>query len=143
MKWAALITWVGTAGLGFIMLTIWLSRGGMKRTLPGAKIRPVLILSHFLLAATGLVIWIAYLVKGKDALAWIAFAILAVVALLGWTMFLGWYRQPQSGEVAVETVDAGMAPERHFPIAVVALHGVLAVTTVVLVLLTAIGVGGS
>ena len=32
MKWAALITWVATAGFGFIMLTIWLSRGGMKRT---------------------------------------------------------------------------------------------------------------
>jgi manganese efflux pump family protein len=140
MKWAALITWVATAGLGFTMLVIWLSRGGMKRG-TGTKIRPFLILSHFLLAATGLVIWIAYLVKDKDTLAWIAFAILAVVALLGWTMFFGWYRVRSSG--AAVAVDAGTPPEQHFPLSVVALHGVLAVTTVALVLLTAIDVGGS
>jgi hypothetical protein len=143
MKWAALITWVATAGFGFTMLVIWLSRGGMKRGgQTGSKIRPVLILSHFLLAATGLVIWIAYVAKDKDTLAWIAFAILAVVALLGWTMFFGWYRGRSSG--ATGAVDPGTTlPEQHFPIAVVALHGVLAVTTVVLVFLTAVGVGDS
>ena len=142
MKWAALITWVATAGLGFTMLVIWLSRGGMKRgNETGTKIRPFLILSHFLLAATGLVIWIAYLVKDKDTLAWIAFAILALVALLGWTMFFGWYRGRPGA--APEAVDPGTPPEQHFPISVVALHGVLAVTTVVLVFLTAVDVGGS
>ena len=142
MKWAALITWVATAGLGFTMLVIWLSRGGMKRgNETGTKIRPFLILSHFLLAATGLVIWIAYLVKDKDTLAWIAFAILAVVALLGWTMFFGWYRGRPGAAAAA--ADPGTPPEQHFPISVVALHGVLAVTTVVLVFLTAVDVGGS
>jgi manganese efflux pump family protein len=35
------------------------------------------------------------------------------------------------------------ASPQHFPVAVVGLHGVLAATTLVLVLLTAIGVGGS
>jgi hypothetical protein len=30
MKWAALITWVLTAGGGFVLLAIWLSRGGMR-----------------------------------------------------------------------------------------------------------------
>ena len=34
-----------------------------------------------------------------------------------------------------------MPPEQHFPVAIVAGHGVLAVTTVVLVFLAAIGVG--
>lgn len=34
-------------------------------------------------------------------------------------------------------------PERHFPVSVVIAHGVLAVTTVVLVVLTVLGVGGS
>jgi hypothetical protein len=33
------------------------------------------------------------------------------------------------------------APEQHFPVAVVALHGLLAATTLVLVLLTALGAG--
>ena len=40
--------------------------------------------------------------------------------------------------------DAGERPaEQNFPVPIVALHGLLAVTTVVLVFLTAIGVGGS
>jgi len=133
MEWAALITWVATAGGGFVLLAIWLSRGGMRQ---GTGIRPFLILSHFLLAATGLVIWIAYVATDNDSLAWIAFVILAVVALLGWTMFAIWYQR----RTGVGAVDPGTA-EQHFPVPIVALHGVLAVTTVVLVLLTALGVG--
>jgi hypothetical protein len=97
MKWAALIAWVLTAGGGFVLLTIWLARGGMQQQREGgSRIRPPLILSHFLLAATGLVIWIVYLAADKDVLKWIAFVILVVVALLGWTMFAIWWRRRQS-----------------------------------------------
>jgi hypothetical protein len=141
MEWAALIAWVVTAGGGFVLLAIWLSRGGMQQGRePGSRIRPPLILGHFLLAATGLVIWIIYLASDSNALAWIAFAILAVVALLGWTMFAIWFQRRQRGAVA-QAVDPGTPAEQHFPVPVVALHGLLAVTTVVLVFLTAIGVG--
>ena len=141
MEWAALIAWIITAGGGFVLLAIWLQRGGM-RVESGARrgIRPPLILSHFLLAAAGLVVWIVYLIGDQDALAWIAFAMLAVVALLGWTMFAIWWRRRQRGAVR-EAVDPGTPAEQHFPVPVVALHGLLAVTTVVLVFLTAIGVG--
>ena len=144
MKWAALIAWVVTAGGGFVLLSIWLARGGMRQGHEsGTKIRPPLILSHFLLAATGLVIWIVYLADDKDALAWIAFALLAVVAVLGWTMFAIWWQRRQRG-AAAGPADAGERPaEQNFPVPIVALHGLLAVTTVVLVFLTAIGVGGS
>jgi hypothetical protein len=141
MEWAALIAWVVTAAGGFVLLAIWLSRGGMRQGRePGSRIRPPLILGHFLLAATGLVIWIIYVTSDSDALAWIAFAILAVVALLGWTMFAIWSQRRQRGAVR-EAVDPGMPAEQHFPVPVVAAHGLLAVTTVVLVFLAAIGVG--
>jgi len=143
MKWAALITWVITAGGGFVLLSIWLMRGGMRQEPEaGNRIRPPLILSHFLLAAAGLVVWIIYLAADKKALAWIAFAILAVVALLGWTMFAIWVRRRQTRAGGLETATPGTPAEQHFPVAVVTLHGLLAVTTVVLVLLTALGVGG-
>lgn len=143
MKWAALIAWVITAGGGFVLLSIWLMRGGMRQEQEaGNRIRPPLILSHFLLAAGGLIVWIIYLVADKDALTWIAFAILAVVALLGWTMFVIWLRRRQ-GSVGAETAAPGVPAEQHFPVSIVALHGVLAVATVVLVLLTALDVGGS
>ena len=147
MKWAALITWLLTAGGGFILLSIWLMRGGMKQSREaGNRIRPPLILSHFLLAATGLVIWIIYVANDSDTLAWVAFVILAVVALLGWTMFAIWYQRRQRGRTAATGVTgepgSSQTPaEQHFPVSIVALHGVLAVTTVVLVFLTAIGVG--
>jgi manganese efflux pump family protein len=143
MEWAALITWVATAGGGFVMLAIWLARGGMRQGRePGNRIRPPLILSHFLLAAAGLVLWIVYLASDSDALAWVAFAILAVVAALGWTMFAIWYQRRQRS-AAREAVDPATPAEQHFPVSIVALHGLLAVTTVVLVFLTAVGVGGS
>lgn len=147
MEWAALIAWIATAGGGFVMLAIWLSRGGMQqRDRQGSRIRPPLILGHFLLAATGLVIWIIYVATDSDALAWIAFVLLAIVAVLGFTMFAIWYQRRQRGPVAANGVtgDPGSSetpPEQHFPVPIVGLHGVLAVVTVVLVFLTAVGVG--
>jgi hypothetical protein len=143
MEWAALITWVLTAGGGFVLLAIWLSRGGMSQTAEGGnRIRPPLIMSHFLLAAAGLVLWIVYLANDSTTLAWIAFAALLVVALLGFTMFAIWLqRRPRRGARA--EVTESTPAEQHFPVAIVGLHGLLAATTLVLVLLTAAGVGGS
>jgi hypothetical protein len=89
------------------------------------------------------VIWIIYLIADKDALAWIAFAVLAVVAALGWTMFAIWWRRRRARGAVTEAVSPDTPAEQHFPVSIVALHGVLAVTTVVLVFLTAVGVGGS
>jgi len=143
MKWAALIAWIITAGFGFTMLAIWLKRGGMSQSASG-RIRPPLILSHFLLAAAGLVLWIVYIANDNDTVKWIAFVSLVVVALLGWTMFFIWTKQRSMRAQPISpTTPAGDAPEQHFPIGVIVLHGLAAVTTVVLVFLTAIGVGGS
>ena len=143
MKWAALIAWLITAGGGFVLLSIWLARGGMRQAQEaGNRIRPPLILSHFLLAAGGLVVWIIFLITDNDALAWIAFAILAVVAVLGFTMFAIWLRRRQARtDGGAEIATPGVPAEQHFPVAVVGAHGLLAVTTVVLVLLTALDVG--
>lgn len=142
MRWAALITWVITAGGGFVLLSIWLARGGMRQAAEGgSRIRPPLILSHFLLAATGLVLWIIYLASDSGTVAWIAFALLLVVALLGFTMLGIWLRQRQGAAGAVETAVAGQPPEQHFPVPIVVAHGLLAATTLVLVLLAAAGVG--
>src|SRR5438876_6028014 len=115
MKWAALIAWIATAGGGFVLLSIWLARGGMRQGRePGSRIRPPLILGHFLLAATGLVLWIVYVASDSDVLAWIAFAVLVVVAALGWTMFAIWWQRRQSRARAVEAVDPGTPAEQHF-----------------------------
>jgi hypothetical protein len=138
MAWAALILWIVTALGGFYLLVTWLRHGGMQQAdRPGRRIRPPLILGHFALAATGLVLWIIYVASDSDALAWISFVLLLVVALLGFTMLAAWLAQ-RGGAAAAETADAA---ERNFPQAVVGLHGVLAATTLVLVFLATIGVG--
>src|SRR5436190_4765472 len=124
MEWAALITWVLTAGGGFVLLSIWLARGGMRQQGEGSnRIRPPLIMSHFLLAAGGLVLWIVYLAVDNDTLAWIAFAAVAVVAVLGFTMFAIWLRRRQQGAATGGAASGDTPAEQHFPVAIVALHG--------------------
>jgi hypothetical protein len=140
MEWAALISWIVTAGGGFVLLALWLRHAGMRQRQPGRQIRPPLVLSHFALAATGLVLWIIYVFSDSDALAWIAFAILVLVAVLGWTMFAIWWPRRQARAAAASPSTPGLPAEQRFPVAIVTLHGLLAVTTVVLVFLAAIGV---
>ena len=132
MDWAALITWVLTAGGGFVLLAIWLKNGGMSQQ-GGGRIRSARILSHFALAAIGLVLWIVYVASNSSTVAWIAFALLLVVALIGFSMLAIWLAQRKRRETA--------AAEQRFPVAIVGLHGVLAATTLVLVFLAAAGIG--
>jgi hypothetical protein len=140
MDWAALITWVLTAGGGFVLLTIWLKNGGMAQR-EGGRIRPPLILSHFALAATGLVLWIIYVASDSEGLAWVAFVLLLAVAAIGFTMLGIWTRQRRGRGGDVTASPAGEPAEQRFPVAVVGLHGLLAATTLVLVFLAAIDVG--
>lgn len=146
MQWAALVAWIVTAGGGFVLLITWLGRGGLRQR-EGGRIRTPLISSHFLLAATGLVLWIVYLAVDTSALAWVALAILGVVAVLGLAMFARWMPQYQRSRRMRPAVAGGagdepaVAAERHFPVPVVALHGLLGATTIVLVLLSALEIG--
>jgi energy-converting hydrogenase Eha subunit A len=131
MAIAALITWLVTAGGGFVMLGMWISRGG-HRPGSGSRLAPGLVFGHFALAAIGLVLWIVYVIVDSDALAWVAFVLLLPVALLGFTMLARWIPARRSGTA-----------ESRFPIPVVAAHGLFAATTLVLALLAALEVGGS
>jgi hypothetical protein len=150
MKWAALIAWIITALGGFGLLGIWLQRGGLRQAdQPGRRIRPPLIFTHLVLAATGLVLWIVYLAIDKKGLAWVAFGLLLVVASLGFGMLSLWVQRRQAtpaiaGASASATSAEGSTPaEQHFPVPIVAAHGLIAATTLVLVLLAALDVGGS
>jgi manganese efflux pump family protein len=151
MSVIALVTWVITAGFGFFMLTTWVRAGGVRAgaasatapdtpSLPtghpaGTRFPPPLVFGHFLIAAAGLVVWIIYVATDSDALAWVAFVLIVVAAAGGDILFLRWWRdRDQSG---------AQLPEQTIPKAAVYLHGLFAVVTIVLVFLTAFGVGGS
>ncbi|MEV4262432.1 hypothetical protein [Kribbella sp. NPDC049584] len=136
MAIAALVTWVVTAGFGLTMLYLWISKGGVQAARdggePSIRFPPGLIFGHFALAAIGLILWIVYVVTDTEALTWVAFVVLIAIAVLGDLLFLRWRRGPKSG-----TAESGL------PRPIVYTHGLFAVATIVLVLLTALGVGES
>ena len=91
MDMAALIAWIITALGGSYLLITWLIRGGMRQQKTGATNFPAtLILGHFLIAASGLLTWTAYLLTDITALAWTALTGLLLVIVLGLTMFFRW-----------------------------------------------------
>jgi len=161
MSIAALITWIITAGFGFFMLIRWATRGGVRKVEGAAThLPPYRVFTHFGLAAAGLIVWIIYVITDSTLLAWIAFADLIVIAILGLVMVTQWAKdgraamaaaaQPAAGGAAAGGTPAGGTAtagvdlaEQHIPRPPVVLHGIFAVTTVNLVLLAALGVGGS
>ncbi len=100
------------------------------------------IFGHFFPAAAYLVIWIIYLLADTKALAWTAFALLLPVALLGFAMFFRWLAVTRTPSVrtaaAPGSAQAATAPEAAFPIPIVLGHGLFAVATLILVLLSAL-----
>ena len=158
MSIAALITWIVTAGFGFFMLIRWATRGGVKKVDgAGTHLPPVRVFTHFGLAAAGLIIWIIYLVTDSTILAWIAVVDLLIIATIGVVMVRQWAKDGRAamaaaaagagganaGTVEAPRVDAGTVDlaEQHIPRPPVVLHGIFAVSTLILVLLTALGVG--
>ncbi|HMH92931.1 MAG TPA: hypothetical protein VK586_17825, partial [Streptosporangiaceae bacterium] len=159
----ALVTWMSTAGGGLYLLAVWLIEYDREFQTAARTRLPVPVISaHAVLAVTGLVIWSAYLFTDSDLLAWAALAVLGVVVTLGLTMAVRWLRVIQESAPGAAARPAGLSPataagagflpgpglaqarreaaqaaivppERNFPVPVVILHGLLAVTTVTLV----------
>jgi len=165
MTVAALAAWLLTAGLGLYMFTIWLIEDdGSEDRKSYRRLRAPVVFGHAGLAVTGLGVWFIYLYVDIGRLAWIAILILVLVASLGVVMFTRWipvHRMYSGSEDLPARQAAGMAqgragsglyeaggppiralepmpPERNFPLPVVLLHGVLAVTTITLVVIAII-----
>jgi hypothetical protein len=168
MSYAALVAWLLTAGLGLYMFAIWLieddgSDGGHGYR----RLRAPVVFGHAGLAIIGLVVWFISIYVHLNILGDISILILALVATLGVFMFTRWIpvHRTYSGSAGLpDRRAAGMAqgragpggtrlyaaggrpihelesvpPEHNFPLPVVLLHGVLALTTVTLVVLAMI-----
>jgi hypothetical protein len=159
MRFIALIAWFVTALGGLYMLAVWLIENDTAdQRNPASRLPLPLIVAHMTLAVSGLVVWVIYLLLDRALLAWAALGILGGIALLGFTMFARWipvYRtQDVTPELARVPAGAGVEPappamviqdgppEGNFPLFIVLAHGTFAVSTVVLVLLSALGIGG-
>lgn len=146
MSVAALFTWIATVLVGLLLLIIWLMEYDREYQSAAATRLPVPVISaHALLGMGGLILWGGYLLADQERLAWGTVAILGTAAVLGLIMAGRWIRvyrdsaAPDPSPTGVVTVP----PERHFPLPVVVIHGILAVTTIVLVLFTVLFAGQS
>jgi hypothetical protein len=141
MSVAALFTWIATISAGLILIIIWIIEYDHDFQSATATRLPVPVISaHAVLGLFGIEVWIGYLLTDSDWLAWATLAVLATVASLGLTMAVRWIRVYRTFSHPGPSLTRRPAPpERSFPLPVVIIHGVLAVTTVVLVLVTTIG----
>jgi hypothetical protein len=136
---AALAAWAAAAASGTYLVWSWLRAGGDPRRRKGTAAPPPVILAHAGSAITGLVLWISFLATTVVALAWAATALLVPAAGLG--MGLVTLGLPFRGPPAASSPAPPSRPRRA-PVLVIAVHGVVAFTTLLLVLLAAIGAGG-
>lgn len=146
MSTVALFTWMVTIIFGLLLLIIWIIEYDREFQSSSATRLPVpVIIGHALLGMAGLVLWIAYLLVDEQRLAWATVVILGTVACLGLIMAARWvgvYRAAISPSQALNE-RVIIPPERNFPVPVVVTHGILAFTTIGLVVLSVLGVGGS
>jgi hypothetical protein len=132
------------------------------------RLRAPVVFGHAGLAVTGLGVWLVYIYVNLSRLAWITILILLLVATLGVFMFTRWipiHRMASANPGLLARQEAGLGSlragagyagrlgdgpdgpfpgieplpaERNFPLPVVLLHGVFAVTTVTLVVIATI-----
>lgn len=144
MGFVVLITWFAAVLAGLYMLAVWLIENDVtSRGVRPSRLPVPVVLGHLTLAVTGLALWVTYLVLEQKKFAWAAIGVLVGIALLGFTMFARWipvYREPvPSGPAQLRDGEVARPAEGNFPVAVVAAHGLFAVTTLVLAVLTALG----
>jgi hypothetical protein len=169
MSLFALVAWITTAGAGLYLLSIWLIEYDKDfQSVAATRLPPTVLTAHVVLAGGGLLTGIAYLIYDEDRLAWAAVAAILLAATLGVTMAIRWlsvYRTVRAARRSQAEAQLALAagpgpfgagpvatlerpqdfgpPERNFPLPVVIAHGAFAAATITLVLLTALGVGGS
>lgn len=141
---AALISWLLTVALGGVLVVLWTARS-MSR--PRRNRRPAygrpppyiprpLVIAHVTLALGGLAAWTAALALASELYAYLASGALLLVVLLGSSMFVRWLGSRRARQV---TRNPGRAPsESRLPALVVVCHGLMGVTTMALVVLSAL-----
>lgn len=127
MRIIALVGWCANACFGLYLLTVWLSHGGLRQQATKITVFPaMLIFVHPVLAVTGLSFWIAYLIDRAVAYAWTGFGIFCTSAILGAMMFTRWLTG-RGGRHA-------KGAEQRFPGKIILVHGLVDLTTFILVL---------
>jgi hypothetical protein len=135
----ALFSWLATASFGGLLLLLWAQRAARSARARPTYGRPPpyiplwLVVTHVLLAVGGLVAWVGALAVFDD-FAYFSGPALLLVALAGGSMFVRWLGSRRARRVSQPLTRA--PSESRLPTAAVVGHGLLGVTTVLLVLLS-------
>lgn len=140
MQLLTLTFWAITALGGLYMLGICLRTGRPEAEATDTHFPSTLLFTHGALAVMGLGLWIIYMAWDETSLAWSSLAILLVVSALGSVMFVQWLKD-RHGKGARAEANAVKLAEQQIPSSAVHAHGALAFVTIVLVVLTALGIG--
>ena len=155
MATAAFAAWLLTAFGGLLLALTWISHGGLRqeRKLEEASVgsgaqypfteeqreqrhglSSTLVFGHGALALVGLLGWAGYVMNGENqAAAAVVGLLLVPVVALGVSMFTRWHRDRRTGgEVGPEVQET--PADRHLSPALVYIHGISALATVVLVI---------
>jgi hypothetical protein len=148
VRLAALAAWLATAIPGAYLLTGWLARDGRRRVIPRPGVPSAVPIGHAALAITGLLIWIAFTVTSAAALAWADVGVTWVIAGLGMATLLAASSEQrvigtstQGAALVVVTKTSTTPFPTRAPVIAIALHGILATLTILLVLVSAVGIG--
>ncbi len=136
MSSIAAALWLITAVVGMYMLSRTVSG---SRNAAGSTVSDLPVLMSFLhptLALAGLAVFGAYLFTLEASFAWIAFADLLLVSVLGELLFVKWLKGKR--RTATSSPVRRFTAEQTIPVEIVALHGLLAVATILLVLVVAL-----
>ncbi|RFU36490.1 hypothetical protein DZF91_37800 [Actinomadura logoneensis] len=128
MEYAALGAWILAALAGAYLLVRWLAAGGLRgQPAKVTRFPAAVLVGHPLSALTGLAAWTLFVATGRIWCAWLAFAILLAAAFQGLLLFTRWLVGDRGGRHA-------RGADQRFPATAVVVHGLVAVTTFVLVL---------
>jgi hypothetical protein len=108
--------------------------GGGPRTPEGS---PLLEFTHPLLAVTGLMFWIFYVMTDDGLFAWIAFGVVVATVLAGLSWVLATRRSARQLAAAQVAEPRAVAAGPRFPAHLVMIHGLAAACTLALVIIAA------
>ncbi len=134
MSSIAAALWLTTAIVGSYMLSRSVSASRNAAGATVSDLPPLVTFLHPTLALSGLAVFGVYMATASEPLAWIAFADLLLVSVLGELLFHKWLKGRKRSAGPVDRFPA----EQSIPVEIVALHGLLAGATILLVFVVAL-----